>query len=169
MKTLWNLAIAAKLCEKLFAPKFNSVWTKTSIFNGLYVISTISLSFSGFGSSFKIFITSSAEHFWRMAWTSWCAVDVPGNDAENQRTKQKDKQFKIVFNWQNCGIESQKIGIHKFKFDRKIIIENATCTSIGILQPQNVYYENSSLSLFNGCELSMYSFVTYIIKLSFIK
>lgn len=81
LKTWWNFAMAAKLCEKLFEPKFNNVWTKTSIFNGLYVISTISLSFSGFGRSLRMFNTSSAVHFWRMAWTSWCAVVVPGNEA----------------------------------------------------------------------------------------
>lgn len=82
LKTWWNFAMAAKLCEKLLEPKFSNVWTNTSIFSGLYVISTISLSLSGFGRSFKMFNTSSAEHFWRMAWTSWCAVVVPGNEAE---------------------------------------------------------------------------------------
>lgn len=81
LKTSWNFAMAAKLWEKLFEPKFNNVCTNTSILSGLNVLSTISLSFSGLGKSFRMLSTSSGVHFWRIATTNWWATSAPGNEA----------------------------------------------------------------------------------------
>lgn len=63
--------MAAKLCEKLFEPKFNNVCTKTSIFNGLNCGSNISVSISrGFGKSFNTSNASSDVHFCRIDTTN---------------------------------------------------------------------------------------------------
>lgn len=84
LKTWWNFAIAAKLCENDLEPKFSKVWTNTSIFKGLYWLSAASFSpFSpAFGRSFSTLRTSSAVHFWRMDTTNSCAVAVPGSEAK---------------------------------------------------------------------------------------
>ena len=73
--------MAANEWEKLFDPRFNNVWTNTSIFRGLKRESASS-SCRGLGKSFNTFITSSGLHFALMDTTNLCAVVVPGNDPE---------------------------------------------------------------------------------------
>lgn len=85
--------MAANVWEKLFDPRFSSVCTKTSIFRGLKVDSTISFSevSRGLGKSFSSFSTSSGVHFWRIATTNLWAVAVPGSEAVRNRVVVKSQ------------------------------------------------------------------------------
>jgi hypothetical protein len=71
--------MAANEWEKLFDPRFSSVWTKTSIFRGLKRESTSS-SCRGLGKSFNTCRTSSGLHFALMDTTNLCADVVPGKE-----------------------------------------------------------------------------------------
>lgn len=134
LNTEWNFEIAAKLCEKLFEPKFNSVWTNTSIFNGLNCESAMSLSISsGFCRSFSTLIASSVVHFCRMAMTNWWAVAVPGRDAAKIK-------FKIILvRWTTIAKLRQFWCFHNLSFTHGMRCALSFAEEVAILVILNIW------------------------------